>query len=100
MKKSSLSLKKRRNQSNTIPLSQWSNSEHFEKAKVFDKIRKSYYWPQMYRNIEIYIDTCYFCQTRANPKRNNELSPIEPTGSWERVSLDFVKTFRRVKRRK
>ena len=44
----------------------------------------------MYRDIEQYIDTCYFCQTRAAPKKNNELSPIEPTGPWERVGLDFI----------
>jgi Integrase zinc binding domain/Integrase core domain len=65
-------------------------SGHFGKKKVFDKVRQNYYWPQMYKEIEEYIDSCYFCQTRASPKKNNELNPIEPTGPWERVGIDFI----------
>src|SRR6266511_2597699 len=44
----------------------------------------------MYKKIEEYIDSCYFCQTRASPKKNNELNPIEPKGPWERVGIDFI----------
>ena len=44
----------------------------------------------MYRDIEEYIATCHTCQMRGQQKKNNELSPIEPTGPWERVGIDFV----------
>ena len=65
-------------------------SGHFGKKKVFDKIRQNYYWPQMYKEIEEYIDSCYFYQTRASPKKNNELNPIPVRGLWDRIGIDIV----------
>ena len=53
-------------------------------------MKKNYFWPEMYRDIEEYVSTCHTCQVRSQQKRNNELSPIEPTGPWERVGIDFV----------
>ena len=55
-------------------------SGHFGKNKVFDKMKRTYFWPGMYRDIEEYIATCHTCQMRGQQKKNNELSPIEPTG--------------------
>ena len=38
---------------------------------VFNKIRNLYYWPQMYKDIKEYIQSCDSCQRRGR-KRNKE----------------------------
>ena len=63
---------------------------HFGYNKMFDKVRRNYYWPQMYEEIRKYVSSCYQCQMQASKRKNNELNPLEPTGAWRRVGIDFI----------
>ena len=37
---------------------------HLDIDAVFDKIKKCYYWPQMYEAIKNYVSLCDTCQKR------------------------------------
>src|SRR4030095_2944691 len=63
---------------------------HFGIEKTFQKIKRTYFWPQMYEEIRRYVQSCHKCQVQSRRKKNNELHPIEPTAPWERVGIDFV----------
>jgi Integrase zinc binding domain/Integrase core domain len=63
---------------------------HFGSKKTFEKIRRTYFWPQMYEEIKSYVESCHTCQMQSRGKKNNELNPIQPTAPWERVGIDFV----------
>src|SRR6185369_10906352 len=67
---------------------------HFGIQKTMKKVQQQYFWPQMYEEIKKYIESCHTCQVQAKKKRNNELHPIAPTASWERVGINFVGPFK------
>ena len=37
---------------------------HFGTDKMFDKIKRQYFWPQMFEHIRNYVKTCDSCQKR------------------------------------
>ncbi|GFU58278.1 retrovirus-related Pol polyprotein from transposon 17.6 [Trichonephila clavipes] len=56
---------------------------HLGFAKTYDRIRKRFYWPGMYRNVVRYVMHCRECQRRKSvPQRPPErLVPIPPSYS-------------------
>ncbi|CAB4414663.1 unnamed protein product [Rhizophagus irregularis] len=65
-------------------------SAHFSTDTMFDKIRKRYYWPQMYENIREYVQSCDACQRRGKSRSNQMLHPIAVHGPFYQVEIDFV----------
>ncbi|CAB4438745.1 unnamed protein product [Rhizophagus irregularis] len=65
-------------------------SAHFSTDTMFDKIRKRYYWPQMYENIREYVQSCDACQRRGKSRSNQMLHPIAVHGPFYQVGIDFV----------
>ena len=66
---------------------------HLGTDKVFDLARRRFYWPRMYREIELYITKQYQCIKRKKTNRV-ERAPLVPTESqypFEIVSMDFLK---------
>ena len=43
------------------------------KERMMEKMKKRYYWPQMFENIKVYVESCDSCQRRGKAKRNEPL---------------------------
>ena len=57
-----------------------TNGAHFGRDKTIHKIKKRYFWPSMYKDINTYIKSCILC-AQYNPRRNKTpgtLRPIPP----------------------
>ncbi len=54
-------------------------AEHISAKKMLPKLQERYYWPQMYIDVEKYVQACYECQMKRPPKRLNEFHPIPPS---------------------
>jgi hypothetical protein len=56
---------------------------HFGTQKMFDKMKRTCYWPGMYNEIKKYVESCHKCQTQAPHRKNNPTFRIEPIGPWQ-----------------
>ena len=65
-------------------------SAHFAIETTFNKIRKRYYWPKMYEDIKIYVESCDQCQRRGKPQKKNKLHPIEVIEPFYQIGIDIV----------
>ena len=69
-----------------------ANGSHFGRDKTIYKIRKRFFWPSMYKDVENYVKSCILC-AQYNPRRQKalgKLRPIEPPqGVWQLVAMDF-----------
>jgi Integrase zinc binding domain/Integrase core domain len=65
-------------------------SGHLGIENTFHKINRQYYWPQMWRDIEQYIQSCDVCQRKTPLKKNNHLTPIRVGGPFEKIGIDLV----------
>ncbi|GFT83211.1 transposon Tf2-6 polyprotein [Trichonephila clavipes] len=69
---------------------------HLGFAKTYDKIRKRFYWPGMYRNVVRYVMHCRECQ-RKNPvpqRPPRRLVPIPPAiAPFHRIGIDLLGRF-------
>src|SRR5207245_2638259 len=65
-------------------------SAHFAVKVTFDKVRGRYYWPKMYKDIRIYVESCDQCQRRGKPQKNNELHPIGIIEPFHQIGIDIV----------
>ena len=63
---------------------------HQSKEAVFELIRERYTWEGMYRDIKEYIRTCWECQKRGTPRKNNRTRTIQPADIFERWGIDIV----------
>ncbi len=63
---------------------------HISAKKILPKLQERYYWPQMYIDVEKYVQACYECQMKKPPKRLNELHPIPPSTLFNRWGIDMV----------
>ncbi|KAG1225834.1 hypothetical protein G6F67_009193 [Rhizopus microsporus] len=60
---------------------------------VYELLRKRWWWPGMFRNIQDWLSKCPQCQLAASPKKNQRHAPMvpleipEPFSRWH---LDFV----------
>ncbi|UYV82368.1 hypothetical protein LAZ67_21001831, partial [Cordylochernes scorpioides] len=71
-------------------------SGHLGFTKTYDRIRKKFYWPGMYRNVRKYVAHCPDCQRR---KRQPQLPPgllqpiPVPIAAFEKVEMDLLGRF-------
>ena len=72
---------------------------HFSVDIMFNKIRDRYYWPQMYEDIKVYVQSCDACQRRGKYKRNEPLHPIPVHSPFYQIGIDFVGPLPRTKSR-
>ncbi|GFY16753.1 hypothetical protein TNCV_2788751 [Trichonephila clavipes] len=71
-------------------------SGHLGFAKTYDRIRKRFYWPGMYRNVVRYVMHCRECQRRKSvPQRPpGRLVPIPPAiAPFHRIGIDLLGRF-------
>ena len=54
------------------------------------KLKKKYYWNQIYDDIKEYIRTCNTCQRFRKPERNEPLHSIKVIQPLERIGIDIV----------
>ncbi|GFT62726.1 hypothetical protein TNCV_3145991 [Trichonephila clavipes] len=69
---------------------------HLGFAKTYDRIRKRFYWPRMYRNVVRYVMHCRECQRRKSvPQRPpGRLVPIPPAiAPFHRIGIDLLGRF-------
>ncbi|GFX44640.1 transposon Tf2-6 polyprotein [Trichonephila clavipes] len=69
---------------------------HLGFAKTYDRIRKRFYWPGMYRNVVRYVMHCRECQRRKSvPQRPpGRLVPIPPAiAPFHRIGIDLLGIF-------
>src|ERR1043165_4516025 len=63
---------------------------HQSKDAVTEQIRKRYIWDGMYKDVEEYVKTCYECQMRGGPKKNNPIRMIPPMDLFQKWGIDIV----------
>ncbi|GFX70959.1 retrovirus-related Pol polyprotein from transposon 17.6 [Trichonephila clavipes] len=71
---------------------------HLGFAKTYDRIRKRFYWPGMYRNVVRYVMHCRECQRRKSvPQRPpGRLVPIPPAiAPFHRIGIDLLGRFQK-----
>ncbi|GFV94660.1 retrovirus-related Pol polyprotein from transposon 17.6 [Trichonephila clavipes] len=69
---------------------------HLGFAKTYDRIRKRFYWPGMYRNVVRYVMHCRECQRRksVSQRRPGRLVPIPPAiAPFHRIGIDLLGRF-------
>lgn len=67
---------------------------------MFALLARSYYWPKMENDIEMYVKTCLVCQQDKSEKRKAAglLQPLPiPEKPWVSISVDFISGFPEVK---
>ncbi|KAD4585520.1 hypothetical protein E3N88_23121 [Mikania micrantha] len=68
-------------------------SVHPGTTKMFQDLRKNYWWPGMKFNILQYVNRCLTClQVKAeHQKPHGYLQPLEvPEWKWEHITMDFI----------
>ena len=70
-------------------------SGHLGRRRSYDQIRRSYYWPGMYKDITRWIAACLACRQRKTPRPLKAGFPgcvTTATRPWQKVSIDIVST--------
>ncbi|GBC05841.1 hypothetical protein RclHR1_06470004 [Rhizophagus clarus] len=62
---------------------------HLGVETTYNKIKERYYWPKMYNDIKIYIESCDNCQRRGKTKRREELLPLKIGGPFDKIGIDI-----------
>jgi hypothetical protein len=70
---------------------------YFATDIMFEKIRLRYYWPQMYKNIKSYVQSCDQCQRRGKYKRIEPFHPIPVFEPFYQIGIDIVGPLPRTK---
>lgn len=65
---------------------------HFGLAKTLDKIRRKYYYPNIYNVVEKYVKSCIVCQQKKKiiGKPQGELIPIKVGKIFEKIGIDVI----------
>src|ERR1044072_2706106 len=64
---------------------------HQSKDAVWEQMKQRYQWDGMYKDIVDYVKTCYECQMRGGPKKNNPIRMIPPMDLVQRWRIDIVR---------
>jgi transposase InsO family protein len=68
------------------------SSGHLGTEKTFGRVRERYWWPNLYKEVKHYVETCDSCQRAKKPKwsakGNWEATVVG--APWQRVSVDFM----------
>ena len=67
-------------------------SGHFSEKKVYDKIRRSYWWYGLRRDVRKFCRSCLSCVTRQGPGHSYRppMMPIPVKGPFHRVAVDVL----------
>ena len=67
-------------------------ASHFSTHKTYDKIRRRYFWPGMFRDIDHWCRTCVDCAMKKIPRgqRKAPLLPIPVEGAFDRIAMDIL----------
>jgi transposase InsO family protein len=71
-------------------------SGHLGFAKTFDRVRRKFYWPRLYRTVRRYVKHCRDCQRRKHVPQlpPGQLVPIPPAISpFHRIGIDLLGRF-------
>ena len=63
---------------------------HFGTDKMFDKIKRQYFWPQMFEHIRNYVKTCDSCQKRGKYRQRKPLNPIKVEHLLTKLELTLL----------
>ena len=65
---------------------------HLSRNSVVKHITKSFYWPTLWKDVRMHVQTCDTCQrvTKKNPKKAPMVAREIVTVPFERVSVDLV----------
>jgi hypothetical protein len=77
--------------------SQWAR--HPGRERMFALMSRSYYWPHMRDDVELYVNTCLVCRQDKVEQRREAglLQPLlVPDKPWASVSMDFLGGFPKV----
>ena len=68
------------------------NFGHMSRNSVVKHISKSFYWPTLWRDVRIHVQSCDTCQrvSKVNPKKAPMVRREVVTVPFERVSIDLV----------
>ena len=71
------------------------SSGHLGVTKTFNRLRRRFYWPGMYKDVEKYVASCLDCQTGKGKPRNRAKSKgnILATYPLEVVGMDILGPF-------
>lgn len=66
------------------------NCGHFGIDRTYDAIKGKYFWPNLFRDITAYVNTCVPCQSRSGQKARVPIGEMEvPTYPFQKVSIDI-----------
>ena len=68
-------------------------SAHPGRDKMYQQMKRYYYWPDMFSDIAAYVQRCQVCQVvkDQNQRHQGLLKPLPvPRGPWEEISMDFI----------
>ena len=67
-------------------------SGHFAEKKMYDTLRKAYWWPGMRKNVRTHCRSCLNCATRKGTGRAGRppLQPIPVGGPFHRLGVDVL----------
>lgn len=74
---------------------------HLGQFKTLSRIREKYYWPNLAKDVEKYVNSCELCQRNKYPNKNVKVPMGEQKecgGPWETIAVDFLGQFPRSKR--
>src|SRR6266542_5590955 len=63
---------------------------HFATEIMYNKIKERYYWPKMYEDIKIYVESCDQYQRRRKPRNKNELHNIKAIELFYQIGIDII----------
>ena len=65
---------------------------HFSELKVYDKLRRLYWWPKMRAEVRKFCRSCLSCASRKGPGRaiRPPLQPIPTKGPFHKVGVDVL----------
>ena len=68
---------------------------HFGITKTYEKIRARYYWPNMYKDVAHWCNSCVDCAMKKIPRRAHKapLLPIPVQGAFDRIAMDALGPF-------
>jgi hypothetical protein len=61
------------------------------KEKMMEKIKKRFYWPQMFEDIKNYVQSCDSCQKRGRASRIEPLHPIPIGQPFHHIGINYVR---------
>ncbi|QRV94990.1 Retrovirus-related Pol polyprotein from transposon [Ceratobasidium sp. AG-Ba] len=70
-----------------------SEGAHAGNARTYNRVCATYYWPNMAKQVEHFVNTCDVCQ-KTKPKRHGKIGYLQPIPipeqPFEVITLDFI----------